>query len=274
MDIIKQIEENYLQLSRQERKVATTVTQDPQAVQQMTISAFAKAAGVSNSTITRFVRQLSCKNFYDFKLQLARLAADPVITPKANTDNEIEDQVYAWYQKIIQGTWQVIDAKTLKTITQLIHCARRVYIYGLGSSGYTAQEFAQRLLRMDITAFAMTDIHMLYINSDLVSADDIIIAISSSGNSQEVNEAVRLAKQRGTRIIGITGFIKSPLSDLCDERIIVKSSTFVDDTRFFNTQLAINFVLDCLTKRLTADQHYRKQLNQTVNQILDRKSKY
>lgn len=52
---------------------------------------------------------------------------------------------------------------------------------------------------------------------------DVVIAISSSGNSLNVVKAVELAKSRNVPIIGLSGFDGGKLSELADAKIIVKT---------------------------------------------------
>jgi D-sedoheptulose 7-phosphate isomerase len=47
-------------------------------------------------------------------------------------------------------------------------------------------------------------------------ADDLVVAISVSGNSQNVLKAVEYARERGTRVVGLTGFDGGRLAELAD----------------------------------------------------------
>ena len=107
MSIVTTVEESYPTLSRQERKVALKVIQEPKEVQKMTISSLAKNVHVSNATITRFVKKMGCENFYAFKIQLAE---GPVV-PATTTDKKdtVADQVYSYYKKILSGTWEPVS---------------------------------------------------------------------------------------------------------------------------------------------------------------------
>lgn len=270
MNLLNNIEAIFSTLSRQERKVALKVLQNPQEVQSMNITKLAKKAGVSNATITRFVRRMECSDFHDFKLKLAISAASSPEVPVSSSDS-MGDKVYEFYQKVLQGTWKQLDTDTIHNIVHAITKARRVYVYGLGSSGYTAQEFTQRLIRMGIAAFCTVDSHMMFIDSTIVNSDDVIIAISQSGNTDDVNVACSLAKQKGTKIISITGFYQSPLIELSTWSAVVKNSNFVDNTRFINSQLAIVYVIDIITMELMEKSEYSSTMNKTVELIMDRK---
>lgn len=57
----------------------------------------------------------------------------------------------------------------------------------------------------------------------LVQPNDLVIAISGSGNSPNVLEAVRLAREAGARTVGWTGFRGGQLKDLVDVCVIVPS---------------------------------------------------
>src|SRR5699024_674758 len=202
-------------------------------------------------------------------------AASSPEVPVSSESDSMGDKVYEFYQKVLQGTWKQLDTDTIYNIVHAITKARRVYVYGLGSSGYTAQEFTQRLIRMGIAAFCTVDSHMMFIDSTIVNSDDVIIAISQSGNTDDVNVACSLAKQKGTKIISITGFYQSPLIELSTWSAVVKNSNFVDNTRFINSQLAIVYLIDIITMDLMEESEYSSTLNKTVELLMDQKlSKY
>lgn len=269
MNIVNTVEEQYHTLSRQERKVALKVIQAPEEVQTLTISSLAKAVDVSNATITRFVKKMGCDNFYNFKLQLAE-APKTVVTTTGNHDT-VADQVYNYYQKILSGTWERLNADKLQDAVKLITKARRVYLFGLGSSGYTAEEMTQRLIRMGIAAFSMTDNHIMYISSSIMQPDDVILAISLTGETGEVNRSAALAQEKSAKVIAITSDENSELAQQSDLSILVKNSKFVNNSRFVNSQFAIMYALDIIAAMLLEDAQYRSRMNKTINLITDNK---
>ncbi|MFD1317936.1 MurR/RpiR family transcriptional regulator [Loigolactobacillus zhaoyuanensis] len=270
-NIMQLVEAQYVELSRQERKVALKVLQEPEKIQQLSINHLAESVGVSNATITRFVKKMKCANFYEFKIQLAKVGVSP--EPAVPTKGTIADDVYDFYQKVLKATQQLLDPKTLTEVVQLMQHSQRLYLFGLGSSGYTANEMAQRLIRMGITAFAMTDSHMMYITSGIMQRGDVILVLSTSGNTSEVNQAVTAAKKNGAQVIAITGFSRSPLVEQSDLALVVKNSNFVDNSRFVNSQFALTYVLDIITTMLLKDDHYRANMDQTVEMIMNNKLK-
>jgi DNA-binding MurR/RpiR family transcriptional regulator len=268
MSILNRIETAFPQFARQERKLALFVLQQPERVQEMHITELAQATGVGTATVTRFVKKMDCADYSAFKVQLA--AAQGIQVPPPDTGT-VGDQVFSIYSKMLQGTWAQLDMHQLEQVIKVISQARRVYVYGQGSSGYTAEEFVQRLIRMGIAAFCTTDTHMMFINASIMSAADIVIVLSTSGSSSEVNEAAKMAKQNGAQIVGITGSPKSQLAALVDFAVVVKNANFVDTTRFVNSQFASMYALDIITTMLLDNDTYRQRLQGTVALIMDRK---
>lgn len=260
----------YSALPKQEKKVALYVLKHPKQVQNISIEQLGKAAEVSNATITRFVKKINHDNFYSFKLALARDSEVKQISTK-NKSN-IATQVQDFYKDVLLKTKKRLKETSLEsTVLAIKHC-RRIYVYGIGSSGYTAQELVQRLIRMGISAFDMTESHLMYMSSSLVKPDDVIIALSSSGNTIDVNEAVELAKKRGATTIAITGTQNSPLANIVDIILLGTNIHFVDNTKFINSQFAITFIIDIITNMLLKDKTLCANMNRTIELINDKKN--
>ncbi|WP_300561569.1 MurR/RpiR family transcriptional regulator [Companilactobacillus sp.] len=268
MTILKKIEEDLPTLSRQERKVALQIIQNPQEVQQMNITTLASKVEVSNATITRFVKKMDCHDFYELKL---KLASDRPNQSKEISKGSISDEVFTFYKNVLGDTAERIDLDELRKIVDVISNCRRIYVFGIGSSGYTAQEMAQRLIRMGIAAYPMTESHIMYITSGIINKDDVILALSTSGSTTDLNKAASLAQVNGAKVIGITGVEKSRLFELCDYPVLVKNSDFIDNTHFVNSQFAITYVLDIITTLLLENDTFSKRLSHTVEIVMDNK---
>jgi len=159
--------------------------------------------------------------------------------------------------------------QTLNTIVSAIVAAlregRRVYLLGNGGSAADAQHIAAelvcrfRVLRRPLPAIALTtDTSTLTaIGNDLgydrlfarqlealVQPGDIVWALSTSGNSPNVIEAVRLARQRKAVVIGFTGTPGGQLADLCDHPLRVPH-TRADRIQEAH-QLAYHYICECV----------------------------
>jgi D-sedoheptulose 7-phosphate isomerase len=117
-----------------------------------------------------------------------------------------------------------------------------VYIFGNGGSAADAQHFAAELVgrfmvdRRALPAVALTtdtsiltavgndygfdDIFVRQVQA-LVKKGDVVIAISTSGNSPNVLKAVEEAKRRGASVLGLTGRDGGKLKDMADYAVVV-----------------------------------------------------
>jgi D-sedoheptulose 7-phosphate isomerase len=122
----------------------------------------------------------------------------------------------------------------------------KVLIFGNGGSAADAQHFAGELVsrfyfdRPALSAFALTtdtsvitaignDYGYEQVFSRQVSAsakaEDVVIAISTSGNSKNVLAALAVAKEKGSFTVGLTGHTGGAMKEVCDVCICVPSNS-------------------------------------------------
>jgi D-sedoheptulose 7-phosphate isomerase len=164
----------------------------------------------------------------------------------------------------LAGAAKALDA-IVGVIVSALRQGRRVYLLGNGGSAADAQHIAAELVcrfratRRPLPAIALTtDTSTLTaIGNDLgyeqvfarqlealVQPGDIVWALSTSGNSPNVIEAVRLARQGGAIVIGFTGTPGGQLATLCDHLLRVPH-TRADRIQEAH-QLAYHYVCQCV----------------------------
>lgn len=262
---MEQVQNLFINLPRQEKKVARVTLQKPELVRRMNITELANQAGVGVATVSRFTKRVGCKNFADFKLALV---TPDTMQRESEQNVSTPNDIHNYYQKILAETMAMFSTKQLRQAANLIHGAKRVYVFGIGSSGYNAQEFAQRLMRMGKPAFAMTESNMMTIASATMQDNDIVIALSVSGSTPEVCSAVRDSRKNGATIIAVTAFKNSLLGKMSDLLFQIKSTELVGDYDFINSQFAVTYVIDMLTQMLLQFTDFRATMNKTVEAIL------
>ena len=135
-----------------------------------------------------------------------------------------------------------IDKKAIKNIIKILEKSEKkastVYILGNGGSAATASHMVNDLgvglKRRDIKNFNVVSLadntpvctaiandigydNIFYMQlKNVINKDDVVIAISCSGNSNNIIKAVEYAKELGSTIIGVTGFDGGKLKKLSD----------------------------------------------------------
>jgi DNA-binding MurR/RpiR family transcriptional regulator len=105
---------------------------------------------------------------------------------------KLKDNVAAMHASLDVNT----EEKLLEAVT-LLRNARRVIVTGIGASGLVARNFSWKLMKIGINAVSEQDMHALLATVQAMSSDDLLLAISYSGERREINmaagEALRVA---------------------------------------------------------------------------------
>ncbi|MGX7014466.1 MurR/RpiR family transcriptional regulator [Vagococcus silagei] len=261
MTILEDIQNKFPSFSEKEKKIATYLLKNSDTLTNINISTLAKETDTSPATITRFAKKLNQDGFVDLKIQISSLKQTN------SRDKDLQSDVYDYYTKVIENTEQLVNKDDVEMIVNKIKDAPRIFIFGVGSSGLTALELTQRLLRMGLNVTSTTDSHMMLITSSMAVEGDLIIGISASGETVEVNDAVTYAKANGAQVISITSFPESTLSKISDLSLIAYSSVFIGNKRFVNSQFAIMYQIDVISTMLLEDDKLNERMSQTIKVI-------
>jgi arabinose-5-phosphate isomerase len=92
----------------------------------------------------------------------------------------------------------------------------RVVVTGMGKSGHVGNKIASTLASTGTPAFFMHPAEASHGDLGMITADDVVIAISYSGESEEIGRILPLIKRRGAKVIAITGRAGSTLAREAD----------------------------------------------------------
>lgn len=107
--------------------------------------------------------------------------------------------------------------ETFNQILDLItSCKGRVVITGIGKPGHIARKIAATLASLGTHTFYLHPAEALHGDLGMIAKEDVIIAISYSGESDEIIQLLPNIKMIGAKIIAITGNINSTLAYHCD----------------------------------------------------------
>ena len=98
----------------------------------------------------------------------------------------------------------------------MLDCRGRVIVSGIGKSGHIARKIAATLASTGTPAFFVHPAEASHGDLGMVTADDVFIALSNSGTTDELVAIVPLVKRIGARLIAMTGNTPSPLARLAD----------------------------------------------------------
>ena len=94
--------------------------------------------------------------------------------------------------------------------------ARHVDLFGQAASSLTAQDLQQKLARIGCSVAHSADPHLALTTASLRTSDDVVIAFSHGGETQEVVRAVEIARDAGALSVAITSAPDSTLALAAD----------------------------------------------------------
>ncbi len=98
----------------------------------------------------------------------------------------------------------------------ILECRGRVVVSGMGKSGHVARKIAATMASTGTPAFFVHPAEASHGDLGMITPDDVVIALSNSGESAELVIIVPLLKRHGTALIAITGVPTSTLAELAD----------------------------------------------------------
>lgn len=236
----------------QEKKVAAYILEHPEEVIHMTISELAKANSTSVATVTRLCRKCSLDGFHHLKISLARDLAvrqgdlQPSHTISMDDIGGSLAHILENKTEELKQTILSMDQNQLKEVIAVIQKASLVQFMAVGNTIPPALDGAYKFNEIGIRAVAGTIWETQLCFASSLTEQDVLIALSNSGESLPVVQAAEQAKKRGAKVIGITNNPHSSVADLSDYHLttVTKEKLFMNE--FYFSRVSLMTVIEIL----------------------------
>lgn len=138
---------------------------------------------------------------------------NPRVTDKLTTIKQI---LAIESEAIVKASSRLNDDHVAKAIDLLCACEGKVIVTGIGKSGIIAQKIAQTLTSTGTIAIFLQPSDALHGGLGVVAAEDVVIALSNSGETDELLAILPSIRGRGCRVISIVGNTDSTLAAQSD----------------------------------------------------------
>ncbi len=274
MSVLQRIVSRRTQLSESGRQIGDWVLANAAQAAAMTSQDLAAWANVSQSSIVKFTQRLGFKGYSEFKLALTEeLGRKQVMVNQPLHSNILaDDPVAVIAQKLVQtkteAMFHTTNALRLDEFSEAISWiqqAVRVQIIGIGGSALVAKDLAFKLLKLGITALTEQDSHVQIATARTLNSQDVLIAISFSGEKREILIAAQAAKQQGAKVIALTTPNKNRLREIADLAL----DTIADETQHRSSAIASRTAQNVLTDLifLTLTQQRETSARQLIDDI-------
>lgn len=210
-----------------ELKVLDNIIADENFSDHTSIKEVAKQNDVSQAMIVKLAKKLDFKGYRELRESLALYQKEEVaqlfseISPDDNMQTLIS-KVFCNSIQALEETQAILDVKLLERSADLLYKAREILLFGVGGSAVICSDLAHKLLRLGIRSHAISDANLMMMYAVTCSDDSVVLAVSHSGTTADVINALQASKKQGARTIAVTNYANSPIIEFSD---IVLTST-------------------------------------------------
>lgn len=210
------------QLTETDRRLASYLLDHSREAIHMSAKELSAQCDTSPAAVVRLSQKLGFKGFTALKLELAKESGqeEPDVFRSAIRDNDDMETIVRKAEQIhlrnTSLTYQMVNVSVLSQAVEEICAGRRIHLFGVGASGLLAMDFLYKSSRIGIPAFYHADVHTNLATAALLGPEDIVIAISYSGETLDTVLAAEAARECGSKIIAITQANRNTLSRLAD----------------------------------------------------------
>ncbi len=252
--VLERLTEEWDALTPEAQKAARYVLENPADVGVSTVREIAEAAKVKPNTFVRMARQVGFDGYDDFREPFRdairrgqvsfpdRARWLQSISRSGDLGGLYADMIGAAIRNL-EETFAGISAEDLKTAAEAIWNSRQVFTLGVGVNNANARNFTY------LASTGMKQFHAIprpgsVAVDDLAWADerDVLIAMTCRPYRTEVIEAVRLAREQGLRVVGISDSPASPIILQAHHGFVVAADT----PQFFPSSVSTITLLETL----------------------------
>lgn len=253
-NFLTDIQLSYNQFTRTEKKIADYVIRNTEKVLFMSISDLAEACKVADASVHRFCRTVGVKGYQEFKMKLSlSLPGDESPEKIRGTSaskylglDYILDELLENNINTLRETRRLTDYEAVSEVVSMMEKAKKVYFFGVGDSMLVAQIARNVFLRITNKVFCIEDPHMQAMTASMATEEDLIIFLSYSGSTKDNIYVAKIAREAGAKIVAISRFLKSPLTNYTDMLLLCGSNEGPLEGGSMGTRLSQLFVIDVL----------------------------
>jgi arabinose-5-phosphate isomerase len=143
---------------------------------------------------------------------MGRISTSKVIKPKGKTSLDVGRRVLDIEARAVQALVQRLDGGFSEAVDLLYRCKGKVVVSGMGKSGLIGQKIAATMASTGTPSFFLHPAEGLHGDLGMLARRDVLIAISNSGETQEILQLLPFMERMGIPVVAIVGRMGSTLA--------------------------------------------------------------
>ncbi|HXZ53933.1 MAG TPA: KpsF/GutQ family sugar-phosphate isomerase [Burkholderiales bacterium] len=129
---------------------------------------------------------------------------------------ELARSVLAIEADAVKALASRLDERFLDAVGLILACRGRVVVTGVGKSGHIARKIASTMASTGTPAFFLHAAEASHGDLGMITRDDVVLALSNSGQTDELLTIIPLIKRQGAKLVAVTGNADSELAREAD----------------------------------------------------------
>ena len=256
--VLNQICTLYDSFFETEKKIGDYIIRNPKDIVDVTVGELAVKCQVSEASISRFCKKIGLKGFHHLKISIAKELVNREDNEEYSNDISIDNKkqslksILANKVAELTQTVSMMDTDNLDEILNKINNARSVLFAAAGNTIPVAMDGAYKLNQIGIPAISTPVLETQLAYSYNLTADDVVIAISNSGESTGVINIIEAAKQNKAITISITNHDNSSIAKLSEYHITTASLEKMLFDEYCFSRVSATMVIEILYLFLTS----------------------
>lgn len=232
MNILSKLQNESHSFSKGQRAIARYILESYDKAAFMTANALGRVVGVSESTVVRFAVELGYDGYPTMQKALQEMVVNRLTSVQRIEamgdrlgNQDVLSMVIQSDMDKLRQTADIVSRKDFHAAVDAVLNARRVFILGVRSTAPLANFLGYYLGQMLDTVHVVTVSGNSAVFEQIISVDerDAVIAFSFPRYSTSTARGAEYCRSKGTKVIGITDSLESPLGRNCDHVLLAKS---------------------------------------------------
>ncbi|HHR6130826.1 SIS domain-containing protein [Providencia sp. wls1943] len=205
-----------------EQRIAKFLLEYRDSLVAMNAAELAREAGVSSASVIRFARQMGYRGYPEFKVDYLsdekQHKAESLYGNLSRNDDtaQIIAKSGQLFISAIEKSLELLEPAAVDAVAQKLVEAKRIVLFGIGSSAIVANDIFHKLIRVNKSALFSPDLHVQLSYSANLGEGDLAIAVTARGNTPEINRMLKSAHENGCTTIALTRFGQDDAARLAD----------------------------------------------------------
>lgn len=199
-------------LNDTENLIIDYILKNKSEVCNLTVKQFSQKLFLVPNSIMRFCKKLNYTGFSEMKI----LLKEEINTKPSLQNSNLEKDIF--------NTINLIDIDIIEKTVQILKKSKNIIIYGKGQNTLICEIFYKELKIILNNVIFFNQRHEIINKINNLSQNDTIFFISQTGETPEIIEIVKMAKQQKCKIITLTNITQNNLQSMSDINLYCKST--------------------------------------------------